>query len=120
MRKIALLFALPLHLLAAPYSGDPKLLAEEIHFLDRLEKATEQSLQNQKKLKETLLAYRQQLDTYLKNPSDKDLAMKVSRKANRLLEEIKSNFLLDSFETGFISELTLFAQLSEKKGIPKP
>ena len=120
MSKFFTILLLPVFLAATPYKGDPNLLSKEFLLMERLQEATEISLANQKHLKETLLENRSLLDLYLNHPADKDLAMKVSRVAAKLLEEVKENYLLESFETDFISELTLFAQLSEKKGIPRP
>lgn len=102
------------------FASDPNLLREEFVLLDRLQEATRESLKNQEHLKKTLSAYKENLSLYLENSGDKDLALKVSRVAALLLAEIKENYLLEAFNTDFISELTLFAQLSEKKGIPRP
>lgn len=103
-----------------PPSVDPKLLIDELSLLNNLIEVTEQNLINQKKLRELTLAYQVELGAYLKNSNDKDLVLQVAKTANKLLTEIKKNHLIESFQVNFISELTLFSQLSQKRGIPKP
>ena len=103
-----------------PPSGDAKLLIHELTMLDDLIQLTEDNLKNQRTLRELVLHYQKDLALYLKKSSDKDTVLRVARTAHKLLEEIKRNHLIEAFETDFISELTLFSQIAQKKGIPRP
>lgn len=103
-----------------PPSGDAKLLIHELTMLDDLIRLTDDNLKSQKALREFVVQYQKDLALYLKKSSDKDTVLKVARTAHKLLEEIKKNHLIEAFETDFISELTLFSQIAQKKGIPKP
>ena len=116
---------LAFHLLGAslelpPPSGDAKLLVNELSMLDSLIEVTEGNVKKQKALREEVLLYQKDLALYLKNSSNKDIVMKVARRAHKLLEQIKSLHLIEAFEPDFISELTLFSQLAQKRSIPKP
>lgn len=100
--------------------SDPAVLYSELALLDNLIEVTTQNLKNQKELRSLVLVYQAELAKYLKNSTDKDLVMQVAKTANKVLTEIKKNHLLESFQVDFISELTIFSQLSQKKGIPRP
>lgn len=111
----------------SPLLGDlPASVAEstppqsELQMLDDLIQITDQNLKNQKELREKVLQYQKQLNIYLKNSSDKDQVLKVARIAHSVLAEIKRLYLIESFQPSFISELTLFSQIAQKRGIPKP
>lgn len=98
----------------------PSLVENEIKLLDTLIYATEKNLADQKKIKQDILDYQKGLALYLENSSDKEVVLSVARKADSLLNEIKEAHLIDTFEPDFISELTLFSQIAQKKGIPRP
>jgi hypothetical protein len=96
------------------YAGDDLVL------LENLIGATEKHLQEQKELREQAHEYLALRADYLKNDQDKELLFKVAKKAYRVLDLIKENHLEQTFETSFLSELTLFAKFANKGGIPKP
>lgn len=103
-----------------PPSGDAKLLVNELAMLDSLIEVTESNVKKQKALREEVILYQKELEVYLKNSSNKDIVLKMARRASRLLEQIKCLHLIEAFEPDFISELTLFAQIAQKRSIPKP
>lgn len=103
-----------------PPSGDAKLVINELGMLDSLIEVTERNLQRQKELRKEVLLYQEDLALYLKHSSDKDVVLKVAKRARRLLEGIKNLHLIEAFEPDFISELTLFAQIAQKRSVPKP
>lgn len=93
---------------------------DELKLLDNLIEVTQENLAREKALRAEVQEYLKELDLYLKNPQNKDLALKIGKIANKALETIKDLQLAESFEPQFISEMTLFAQLAQKRGIPKP
>lgn len=96
------------------------LIGDEIARLDTLIQATEQSLEGQKKLRLLIVEYQKVQDIYLKNTKDNDLLFKVVKSAHRVLQSIKENNLLHTFDSEFIDELTILSQPATKRGIPKP
>lgn len=98
----------------------PSLVEDEIKLIDTLIYATEKNLIDQKKIKQDILDYQKGLALYMEHSSDKEVVFSVARKADALLNEIKEAHLIDTFEPDFISELTVFSQIAQKKGIPRP
>jgi hypothetical protein len=94
-------------------------MEEEMGALDNLIAATEKNLARQRELKKYLIEYKEGLALYLKNSSNKEVIYKTAKIASRVLELIKENYLLNTFEADFISELTLFSQIAEKRGLSK-
>jgi hypothetical protein len=100
---------------------DPeKLLAEQLSTLDHLIEMTKLSLKNQQALRQQIQDYQKIQELYLQNTHDNDLLFRMVKLAARILESIKENHLAQNFDTEFISELTLFSQIANKRGIPKP
>jgi hypothetical protein len=96
------------------------LIDDEIARLDTLIQATEQSFDGQKKLRLLIVEYQKNQKIYLKNSRDNDLLFKVIKSAHRVLQSIKENNLLHTFDPDFIDELTILSQPAAKRGIPKP
>jgi hypothetical protein len=92
----------------------------ELARLDHLIEATTKSLDNQRKLREILIEYKQVEKLYLKNPEDKNLLFRFIKMAYQLLNSIKDNHLEHTFSPEFINELTLLSQIANKKGTSKP
>jgi hypothetical protein len=121
MRIILSFILIPLALAAfdLPPAVEPSLMEEEMGALDNLIAATEKNLARQRELKKYLIEYKEGLALYLKNSSNKEVIYKTAKIASRVLELIKENYLLNTFEADFISELTLFSQIAEKRGLSK-
>jgi hypothetical protein len=99
---------------------EPALVAaKELQRLNNLISITEKNLENQKALKELFLEYQKQQVNYLQNSDDKEATLRMVKSAHRLLESIKANHLLETFDTEFISQLTFFSQFATKRGVPK-
>ncbi len=88
--------------------------------LDHLIGVTKQNLNGQIVLREQLKTYLDLQTQYLKNPDDKELLLKAAKAASKALETIQDAHLAQTFSQSFMNELTLFAQISQKRGIPKP
>ncbi len=96
------------------------LLDTEIARLDTLIKATQQSLDGEKKVRDLIVEYKKIQDQYLKNTKDNDLLFSLVKSAHRTLKAIKDNHLTQTFDPEFIDELTVLSQAVNKRGIPKP
>lgn len=92
----------------------------EIDTIDLLITTTEQSLENQKKLRASIAEYQALEKQYIDSQDDVELLYKVIKAAKRTLDSIKANHLTYNFDSKFIEELNVFAQVGSKKGIPKP
>lgn len=95
------------------------VVANEMKRLNNLISITEKNLENQKKLKQLFLDYQQQQVNYLQNSQDKEVTLQMVKTAYLLLEGIKANHLIQTFDTEFISQLTFFSQFVAKQGVPK-
>jgi hypothetical protein len=122
------IFPLAIHAEKAPASyteavgiKDPtKLIDNQISILDKLIETTKMSVKNQENLRTQIQEYQKIQDLYLKNTQDNDQLLRMIKSAARLLNTIKTNQLSYLFDAEFISELTMFAQIANKRGIPKP
>lgn len=96
------------------------VVAGEIGMLDNLIEVTKLNLEIQKKLRDQIVEYQQLLALYLKNENDKELLFKLVRVATSVSNSVKENHLTQIFDQEFLSELNVFAQIGNKRGIPKP
>lgn len=94
--------------------------ANEVEALDNLIAVTKQNLEAEMALRGTLVEYLQLQARYMENTNDKDQLFSLAKSAHRLFKLIKENHLTHVFNNDFLSELTLFSQVAEKKGIPQP
>lgn len=100
---------------------DPaELVKSEISRLDTLIAATAKSLEGQNKLRSYICEYQDIHEAYLRHPNDNEILYRMVKSAHKVLETIKQNHLIHTFDTDFLSELTVLSQFSNKKGIPKP
>ena len=88
--------------------------------LDNLIEVTQQSLEAQIALKQEIQVYQKLFDSYVNDPEDKQLLIKATQSAHRIMENIKAHHLEQIFDSKFLGELNLFAQVANKRGIPKP
>ena len=51
---------------------------------------------------------------------DKELCFRMVKSATRLIHEIEECHLTDNFDEDFLGELSLFARMGSKRGIPQP
>lgn len=96
-----------------------QLISQEINRLDTLIQATQQSLETQKKLRDTILEYQKAYADYIKQPQNDDLLLRLVKSAHKTLKLIKEGHLKQTFDPAFIDELTVLAQPASKRGIPK-
>lgn len=102
-----------------PKVVEPVIKDNEIETIDFLITATEKSLDEQKQLRALILEYQELETRYIGSPEDRELLYKVIKSAKRTLEMIKATHLTYNFDSAFIDELTLFAQVGSKKAASK-
>jgi len=93
---------------------------KQLIMLDNLIAVTQENLNNQKALKQMIQDYQKLQYLYLQNPKDNEVLYHMVKAAHHLLEGIKANHLTQTFDKDFLSELTLFSNVANKRGIPKP
>lgn len=104
-----------------PALKDPKQIVPiQVQQLDDLIVMTERTLTNLKNISAQLKEYQNIQERYLENTKDNELLYRMIKSAHKLLETIKADNLVHSFDPEFISELNLLSQISQKIGIPKP
>jgi len=96
------------------------VVAGEIVMLDHLIDITKENLEMQKQLRDHIHGYQQMLALYLKNENDKELLFKLVRVATAVSNTVRENHLTQIFDQEFLSELNVFANIGNKRGIPNP
>lgn len=96
------------------------VVAGEIAMLDNLIDVTKQNLEMQTQLRDRIQEYQKLLAVYLQNENDKELLFKLVRVATAVSNTVKENHLTQIFDQEFLSELNVFANIGNKRGIPKP
>lgn len=94
--------------------------ANELKMLDALIEVTQQNLEAQKQIKQLVAEYQKAQKKYLKNTEDKEQLIRTIKIAYKAHEAIRNNYLTQAFTPEFMSELSMFAQIASKRGIPKP
>jgi len=102
------------------FSEEKDVVGKQLVLLDQLIAVTQENLEKQKALQKAILEYQKLQDLYLQNPNDNEVLFCMVKVAHRLLEGIKANYLTQTFDKDFLSELTVFSQVANKRGIPKP
>lgn len=92
----------------------------ELATLDDLIAATQKSLQQQTELRELLQKYMLLRTQCIEEADNTDALYQATKTAYRAMNLIQEGHLEPNFEPEFLSELRLFAQVGNKKGIPKP
>lgn len=93
--------------------------SEDMALLEDFIAATEQTLQASLKLKEKVTHYLQVQEKYLVDPSNRDVAYRMVKEARGIMDEIERHHLSQVFTNEFMGELSFFAQLGKKKGVPQ-
>lgn len=126
MKTIHLLLAILLSISAAVKATDSPIIepnevvANEIARLNLLIEATQQSLEQQRRLRDMVVEYQKIQARYMESTDDNELLYQLIKKAYAILEAIKAQHLEAAFEPEFLSELSLLSKPALKSGIPKP
>lgn len=87
---------------------------QELVLLDQIIKATDQSLQKQKDLREMFKNYLKLKEQYARNVQDKEQSIKLVKQAHQLLNAIKEQHLSHLFDQETMSEITFFSNIASK------
>lgn len=88
--------------------------------LDRLIESTQTTLENQLALRDMIKQYQELREIYIQDTENTELLLRVAKLSYLVSESIKENHLDHAFDPEFLSELSLFAKLASKRGIPSP
>lgn len=94
-------------------------LNQEVAKMDLLIQCSEKSLAGEKVLKQQLQAYQEAHQAYYRNMQDNEALLKLVKAGYRLLQSIKEQNLVQTFDPDLISELTVISQVATKKSIPR-
>ena len=103
-----------------PQISDAMIKVGQVTMLDQLIEVTRQNLEREKQLRQGVLEYLEIQTAYFKTPTDRELTLRMVKKAYYLLEKIKEAHLVQAFDPEFIGELTFFSQIAAKRGVPSP
>lgn len=116
-----LTYLLPLFAAIHPLTPDlppaetPKVVDNPLQTLDTLITATEQTLADQKALRQRLIEYCQLKAQYLQDPHNREQMTRLVRAAPLILEAIQTYHLSDAFDPDWLEELGFFSQIATKK-----
>ena len=92
---------------------------QEVEMIDQLILVTQKNLERQKQLRSEIAEYLDLQARYSENTEDKELSVKLVRKAKQVLEGIQNQHLTHAFDQEFISELSFFAGIAQKWDSPR-
>lgn len=92
----------------------------ELDGLNTLINATKQNLDNQLAVKKQVESYQKLQQLYLQSPDNTEILFQIVKNAYKLQEAIRYYHLEQAFSGDFLNELNIFAQVANKRAIPKP
>jgi len=104
----------------SPIIEPKEVVANEIARLNLLIEATQESLEQQRRLRDMVVEYQKIQARYMQSSEDNELLYQLIKKAYAILETIKAQHLEAAFEPEFLSELSILSKPALKSGIPKP
>ena len=93
---------------------------DELKIIDQLIIATNAQLQAQKQLKELMLQFKKQRETFIQGDQSKAQAGRLVRTARQIYEMIAANHLEHLFAKDYLDELTFFASIAGKTAVSRP
>lgn len=91
----------------------------ELSQLNDLIAATKRSMEQLTLLQEIIKQYQETQTVYLKDSDNVELLYRMIKLAHHAQDLIQEMHLSYAFDTEFLNELNLFAQMANKRGIPK-
>lgn len=117
----AVLLASPLCAASAGKTVQPPAAGgTELEGLENLLSATKLTIESGERLKTDIQQYLTCQAAYLEDPANRDLCFRMVRKARDVMIEIDDSNLTQVFDSEFLSELSLFAEMGKKRGLPQP
>lgn len=93
---------------------------DELKIADQLIVTTRRQLEMQKNLKDLMVQFRDQKESFVQGNQTKEHAGKMVRTARQIYEIITANHLEYVFPKDYLDELTFFSSIAGKSGISKP
>ncbi len=93
---------------------------DEVKIIDRMIAATESQLETQKRLKEMMLQFNQQMDEFIKGNQTKAHTGRMVRTARQIYVTITESHLEHLFAKDYLDELTFFSSIAGKTAVTRP
>lgn len=93
---------------------------DELKIVDQLIIATTTQLETQKQMKELMLQFKKQRETFIQGDQSKSHAGRMVRTARQIYEMIAANHLEHLFAKDYLDELTFFASIAGKTSVNRP
>lgn len=103
-----------------PLREEPIAGQYEMNVLNNIISLTKENLQNEMKLREQVILYRDLYDQYIENKKNRNLLAKVVLAAYDVEKTLAQTHLQHAFSQDFLRELSLFATVAKKRSIPRP
>ena len=135
MNRILVFTPLFLSVALLSWAGNPTLLIpqsplleaslplsekDEVRIVDQLIVATAAQLETQKQIRELMLQFKKQRETFIQGDQSKAHAGRMVRTARQIYEMIAANHLEHLFAKDYLDELTFFASIAGKTAISRP
>ena len=93
---------------------------DELKIVEQLIIATSTQLNAQKQMKELMLQFKKQRETFIQGDQTKAHAGRMVRTARQIYEMISANHLEHLFAKDYLDELTFFASIAGKTAVNRP
>jgi hypothetical protein len=93
---------------------------DEIKIIDQLITATTAQLQKEKQLKELMLQFKKERETFVQGTQTRAHAGRMVRTARQIYELITANHLDHLFAEDYLDELTFFSSIAGKTAVSRP
>ena len=93
---------------------------DEVKIIDQLIFSTQKQLEDEKKLRELMLQFKDQIEEFVQGKQTKTHASQMVRTARQIYEMISANHIEHLFPKDYLDELTFFSSIAGKNGISKP
>lgn len=93
---------------------------DELKIIDQLIIATTAQLEIQKQMKDLMLQFKKQRETFIQGDQSKAHAGRLVRTARQIYEMIAANHLEHLFAKDYLDELTFFASIAGKTAVSRP
>lgn len=100
--------------------GDSFSGPDEVKIVQQLMDSTARQLETQKYLKELMLQFRDEKESFVQGNQTKSHASKMVQTARQIYEMITANHIEYLFPKDYLEELTFFSSIAGKSGIARP
>ena len=93
---------------------------DELKIIDQLIATTQKQLEDEKKLRELMQQFKDQVEEFIQGKQTKSHASLMVRTAREINEMISANHIEHLFPKDYLDELTFFSSIAGKNGISRP